>query len=63
MEEAINALRQILPEMNVPAERTKIRDDADLHWLGRNVGISNHQHPRMDEVRGLLRQAGARMVI
>lgn len=63
MDEAIATLRQILPEMTVPVERAKIRDHGDIHWLGRNVGVNNAFHPRIEEVRNLLRKAGARMVM
>ena len=56
-------LVELLSTMNVPSERAKVRDEQDIHWLGRNLAMQNADHPRLDEARELLEGAGARMVV
>lgn len=56
-------LRTLLSEMDVPAMRALVRDDSDVHWLGRNVALNNPDHPFLPEVRRLLKARGARMVM
>ena len=48
---AFDDLQRILLTMNVPENRK-----GDLRWLARNVAINNGDHPRLDEVKVLLRK-------
>ena len=43
--------------------RAELRDEANIHWLGRNLAIQNSTHPQIEEARELLETAGARMVL
>lgn len=56
-------LTDLLTKMDVPSEKAKAKDIHDIHWLGRNVGLQNSEHPDIEEVRELLNEAGARMVM
>lgn len=56
-------LVEILSTMDVPVERAKVRDEQDINWLGRNLALQNGNHPRIDEARELLEDAGARLVM
>lgn len=61
--ENADRLRAILEVLNAPTERKKIRDDSDLHWLGRNLWINNPQSVLLDEARDLMEAMGARLVM
>lgn len=56
-------LSRLLSSMDVPSARAQIRDDNDVHWLGRNVALNNPDHKHLERVRKLLKTLGARMVM
>jgi len=60
-ESSINRLREILEDMVVPVMR---RENLDLPWLARNLGIYNGAHPDYKEainiIIGILRDNNAR---
>lgn len=61
--EKADCLREILVDMIAPAERKKLREIADLNWLGRNLWINNPQSEILEEARDLMEELGARMVM
>lgn len=61
--EKADRLREILVDMIAPAERKKLREIADLNWLGRNLWINNPQSEILEEARDLMEELGARMVM
>ena len=56
-------LSRLLSSMDVPSARVQIRDESDVHWLGRNVALNNPEHEHLERVRKLLKTLGARMVM
>ena len=59
----IDRLRAIMKTMDVPPQKAEASDPASIQWLGRNLGLRNASHPDMEEARGILEKAGARMVV
>lgn len=58
-----NQLRNLIASMTLPGERKIAQTDRDIQWLGRNVAIQNSSHPNIEDVRTLLRDLGARVVL
>ena len=56
-------LSRLLSTMDVPSARAQVRDENDVHWLGRNVALNNPDHEHLARVRKLLQTLGARMVM
>lgn len=59
----LEELRTILTNLDAPSERKKVRDDADIHWLGRNLAMSNPPSTELSRARVLLGSLGARLVL
>jgi hypothetical protein len=49
--QALNNIEEIAKSMDVPAQRVR-----DIHWLNRNVGIRNSEHPRFAELLDKLKE-------
>lgn len=56
-------LQSLLETMNVPAARKSVANQADIHWLGRNLAIQNSEHPAIEAAREELERLGARLVL
>lgn len=63
MTDTRTALQAVLARMDVPAARAQLRDDADIHWLGRNLAMNNPEGPDLEEARKHLETLGARMIL
>lgn len=63
MTDTKNALKAVLARMDAPAARKELRDDADIHWLGRNLAMNNPEGPDLEEARKHLKTLGARMIL
>jgi hypothetical protein len=60
---ALNRLHDALAEMDLPDERKISAAPTDLKWLGRNMAIRNHAHPRFADAASSLRELGVQFVL
>lgn len=63
MEDIKTALKAVLARLDAPSTRKELRDDSDIHWLGRNLAVNNPEGADLDEARAHLEALGARMVL
>lgn len=50
---ALDSLRVLLDDMDLPSERKKLRNGSDIRWVSRNMAVRNADHPRFAEAHSL----------
>lgn len=55
VEKKRSALKTMLEDMGVPEMRRDTSTRANIHWLNRNLGVQNSEHPMLPTARGLVR--------
>lgn len=56
----VDTLYELLEPMLVPDMRRDISEPDNVHWLRRNLGILNGQHPNYPQARRILRALDSR---
>jgi hypothetical protein len=62
-EAALSRLHDALAGMELPEARKTTTVDFDLRWLGRNMAIRNHAHPRFQDAVEALRELGVQFIL
>lgn len=63
MSDTRESLKAVLARMDVPTARAEVRDEADIHWLGRNLAMNNPEGADLEGAREHLKALGARMIL
>lgn len=56
MDSKLHILEELVDLMHLPPRRKNIRNNNDLRWLARNIGVYNQEHPNYPAAISLLKE-------